>query len=122
YQVSRAVFFRVVGECDATKQDALRHETRSFAPILLKQPDGTFVPAAANAHNQLRVDWLFSYQPNPGTVFFAGYGSTLTEPDAFKFRDIHRTTDGFFVKLSYLWRMKLRVSGFRGQGLGVAAR
>jgi hypothetical protein len=55
--------------------------------------------------NALRVDWLFSYQPNPGTVIFAGYGSSLTEPDAFRFQDLQRVNDGFFVKVSYLFRM-----------------
>jgi hypothetical protein len=55
--------------------------------------------------NDLRIDWLFSYQPNPGTVFFAGYGSSLTETLPLKFNDMRRTQDGFFVKLSYLFRM-----------------
>lgn len=105
YQLARAIFFRVVGEYDASKQDALRDETRTFAPILLKQPNGTFVPAAASTNNQFRVDWLFSYQPSPGTVLFAGYGSTLTELDAFRFNSLGRTSDAFFVKLTYLFRM-----------------
>jgi hypothetical protein len=51
------------------------------------------------------VDWLFSYQPTPGTVVFAGYGSTLTEPDGLRFRALRRDTDGFFLKVSYLFRM-----------------
>ena len=43
---------------------------------------------------------------NPdGTVFFIGYGSSLTETDAFSFRDLARVNDGFFVKLSYLFRV-----------------
>ena len=37
YQLSRAVFVRAVGEYDSSKQDALRDETRTFAPILLEQ-------------------------------------------------------------------------------------
>jgi hypothetical protein len=37
-------------------------------------------------------------------VVFAGYGSSLTEPDAFRFRELERVRDGFFVKLSYLFR------------------
>ena len=51
------------------------------------------------------MDWLFSYQPNPGTVVFAGYGNSLTEPEAFAFAGLHRVSDGFFVKLSYLFRV-----------------
>jgi hypothetical protein len=105
YQLSRAVFVRAVGEYNSAKQDALRDETRTFAPILIRQPDGTFEPAAAFTHNRFRADWLFSYQPNPGTVLFAGYGSTLTEPDALRFRSLDRTSDSFFVKLTYLFRL-----------------
>ena len=105
YQLSRAIFVRVVGEYDSSKQAALRDETRTFAPILLRQPDGTFLPAAPISSNRFRADWLFSYQPNPGTVMFAGYGSTLTEPDALRFRSLDRLNDSFFVKLTYLFRM-----------------
>jgi Domain of unknown function (DUF5916) len=105
YQLSRAVFVRAVGEYNSEKQDALRDETRTFAPILLRQPDGSFVPAAAFSSNRFRADWLFSYQPNPGTVLFAGYGSTLVEPEALRFRSLDRTSDSFFVKLTYLFRL-----------------
>ena len=48
---------------------------------------------------------LFSYKPTPGTVFFFGYGASLTEPEPFSFQNLTRTTDGFFLKLSYLFRM-----------------
>jgi hypothetical protein len=105
YQLSRAVFVRLVGEYDASKQDALRDETRTFTQILLCRPEGTFALAAATTSNILRADWLFSYQPSPGTVLFAGYGSTLTEPEALHFRSFDRTSDSFFVKLTYLFRM-----------------
>ncbi|HEY2852282.1 MAG TPA: DUF5916 domain-containing protein [Gemmatimonadaceae bacterium] len=105
YQLSRAIFFRAVGEYDSSKQAALRDETRTFAPILLRQSDGSFVPAVATTSNRFRADWLFSYQPNPGTVMFAGYGSTLTEPEALRFRSLYRLDDSFFVKVTYLFRM-----------------
>jgi len=105
YQLSRAVFVRAVGEYDALKQAALRDETRTFAPIFYRQPDGSFVPATAFASNRFRADWLFSYQPNPGTVLFAGYGSTLTEPNALRFNALDRVNDSFFVKLTYLFRL-----------------
>ncbi|HEX8899401.1 MAG TPA: hypothetical protein VF751_11945, partial [Chthoniobacterales bacterium] len=105
YQLSRAVFVRAVGEYNSSKQDALRDETRTFAPILLRQPDGTFEPAVGTTSNRFRADWLFSYQPNPGTVLFAGYSSTMTEPEALRFRSLDRTSDSFFVKLTYLFRL-----------------
>jgi hypothetical protein len=36
---------------------------------------------------------------------FLGYGASLSEADAFQFRNLSRTSDGFFLKLSYLFRM-----------------
>ena len=45
-----------------------------------------------------------SFTPSPGTVMYAGYGSNLTEAEAFAFRGVHRLRDGFFVKVSYVFR------------------
>jgi hypothetical protein len=36
-------------------------------------------------------------------VFFFGYGNSLVEPDALAFQRLERTTDGFFVKVSYVF-------------------
>ena len=57
--------------------------------------------------NRVRLDWLFSYQPTPGTVVFAGYGTGLEVPDLRDElrRQYRRTTDGFFAKISYLFRL-----------------
>ncbi|HXF25546.1 MAG TPA: hypothetical protein VN602_13550, partial [Gemmatimonadaceae bacterium] len=71
-------------------------------PLLIRN-DTSYVPSIENIANGLRTDWLFSYRPSPGTVFFAGYGNSMTEPDALAFRRLRRTQDGFFVKLSYLF-------------------
>jgi len=38
-------------------------------------------------------------------VVFLGYGASLTEGNAFRFRELERTVDGFFAKASYLFRM-----------------
>jgi hypothetical protein len=106
YQLTRSVFVRVVGEYDASRQDSLRDDSRTGLPILVYDPvSGTYLRAGATASNRLRADWLFSYQPTPGTVLFAGYSSLRAEPDAFRFTDLRRQSDGFFVKLSYLFRM-----------------
>ena len=105
YQLSRAVFVRAVGEYRSTKQAALRDETRTFAPILLRTPTGRFIPAVPFERNSLRGDFLFSYQPSPGTVLFAGYGSTLADPEAFGLRSLDQRDAALFVKLSYLLRL-----------------
>jgi hypothetical protein len=98
YQLSRAVFLRVVGQYTARDRTALRD--REGRVILLGgQPD------AGETVNELQVDWLFSYRPTPGTLFYFGYGSTLREPEEFRFRDLQRRADGFFAKASYLFRL-----------------
>jgi hypothetical protein len=66
--------------------------------------NGVVVPRAAVTTRDIRVDWLLSYVPTPGTVVFAGYGASLYEPEAFRFREMERVRDGLFVKLSYLLR------------------
>ncbi len=104
YQLTRAIFFRFVGQYDSQWRDALRDESRTGDPLLLRAGDGTYQPATVQTSNQFRHDWLFSYQPTPGTVLFAGYGSSLGA-DAFTLRGLERTSDGFFFKLSYLFRM-----------------
>ena len=99
YQVSRAIFFRYVGQYFAEDQVALE-DPRTSQPLLV---GGT--TAGRVVTNDVRSDLLFSYRPTPGTVVFFGYGASLTEADAFRFRDLSRTTDGFFLKISYLFRM-----------------
>jgi hypothetical protein len=52
---------------------------------------------------------LFSYQPNPGTVVFFGYGSLANAApnplERFNFQPLVRASDYVFVKVSYLFRM-----------------
>ena len=109
YQLSRPIFLRVVGEYASERQDDLRDHTRTEAPLLIFDPGvGGFVRATAFDRRSFRGDLLFSYQPNPGTVVFAGYGSTLRDPvdpkDPFR-TGLRRADDGFFLKMSYLFRM-----------------
>ena len=102
YQLTRALFLRVVGQYDARRRDALR-DPATNRPIVITT-DGVAERASATTTRDLRMDWLVSYVPSPGTVFFAGYGGSLTEPRPFRFRELERVRDGFFVKLSYLLR------------------
>ena len=102
YQVSRPIFVRIVTQYDGLVVDSLRDDSRSNGPILIQTSSG-FQRAVAVNRGGLRADWLFSYQPNPGTVFFMGYGATVAS-DEFKPTDLQRTADGFFIKLSYVFR------------------
>lgn len=97
YQMTRAIFFRAVGQYAARSRSTLRD--RNGFLILI---DG--FPDAEGSSNEFTTDWLFSYRPVPGTLVYLGYGSTMEEPKEFRFTDLKRTRDGFFGKLSYLFR------------------
>jgi len=99
YQLTRDIFFRYVGQYLAQVRDTLR-DPITGNPIIV---GGTL--AGRSTQTEFRNDFLFSYKPLPGTVFFFGYGASLSEPDPFSFRDLSRTKDGFFLKASYLFRM-----------------
>jgi hypothetical protein len=105
YQLSRPIFLRFVGQYVSFERDALRDAGRSELPLYRQNADGSYTRLAQLNRNSFRTDWLFSYQPNPGTVIFAGYGSSMVDSNSFDFRDVVRTADGFFVKLSYLFRL-----------------
>jgi hypothetical protein len=107
YQVTPAVFVRLVTEYDAQSQGELRDYRNGGAPILYYDAaSNTYSPASAVTENRVHLQGLFSYQPVPGTVFFIGYGALLDEPAGLRFSDYNRLNDGFFVKLSYLFRAR----------------
>src|SRR5467141_2311773 len=107
YQLLRPLFIRLVGQYIQDKTDSLRDDSRTGAPILIARPGGggVITRSTASATNLFHVDALVSYQPIPGTVVFAGYGSNMLDDDAFRFRGLRRTDDALFVKLSYLFRL-----------------
>jgi hypothetical protein len=99
YQATRAIFLRLVSQYAARRRDALYD--RNGAPIYI---NGQRSDVAVS--NDLRMDWLFSYRPSPGTLVYLGYGSSLAESDAFAFgSDLRKVQDGFFGKVSWLFRM-----------------
>ncbi|HJU73542.1 MAG TPA: DUF5916 domain-containing protein [Gemmatimonadaceae bacterium] len=105
YQATRSIFVRVVGQYDSDWHDDLRDDTRTNGALLFRQADGAYVRLTSQSNNALRVDWLFSWQPTPGTVFFAGYGATDVGAAPMRLRDLTRRDDGIFVKLSYLYQL-----------------
>jgi hypothetical protein len=98
YQVSPPIFLRLVGQYAARSRALL--EDRNGNPILVNG-----VLDSGSTTNEFSTDWLFSYRPVPGTLVYLGYGSTLNEPREFRFQDLRRTRDGFFGKVSYLFRL-----------------
>ncbi|MBO6575207.1 MAG: hypothetical protein JJ896_07325 [Rhodothermales bacterium] len=105
YQATPSLFVRVVGQYDSNFVDELRDDSRTNRPIVVRNSDGTFSGIPERRSNFFRFDWLFSYRPTPGTVVFLGYGSSLTEPQTYRFSDFTRLNDGFFLKLSYRYRV-----------------
>ena len=105
YQVTRSVFVRIVTQYTATTRSALLDpRTGQLLYVVGDNTTQSLTPSMERIANGLRTDWLFSYRPSPGTVFFAGYGNSMTEPDPLAFRRLRRTNDGFFVKVSYLFQ------------------
>ena len=49
---------------------------------------------------------LVSYLPSPGTVVYLGYGTGVDATETMRPIDVQRTTDGAFVKFSYLYRVR----------------
>jgi hypothetical protein len=104
YQLSRSIFLRAVGQYTALFQDDLRDESRTGDPLLTRNRNGVLELARKSTDNLFELEWLFSYLPTPGTVIYVGYGSTLREPEAFRFTRLSREHDSYFIKLSYLFR------------------
>ncbi|MGI9076232.1 MAG: DUF5916 domain-containing protein [Gemmatimonadaceae bacterium] len=107
YQLTRTIFLRYVGQYISQDRTALLH-ARSGQPLLPSTGGelrfGTSAPVVVN---DFRNDFLFSYKPTPGSVFFFGYGASLTEPRAFGFeaQQLRRVSDGLFLKASYTYRL-----------------
>ena len=98
YQPTRALFFRAVTEYRSERQAALLDPTTGL-PLMRNGR-----PADAMRFDGVRVDLLVSFEPRPGTVAFFGYGSSLESGRVLSLEDLTRQTDGFFVKLAYLFR------------------
>jgi hypothetical protein len=117
YQIARPIFVRLVGEYQSFYRDALRDETGSKRPIITYDECANFAyqVTVACQRSAFRGDFLFSYQPSPGTVVFVGYGAGYADrrgraepfdfPASFGFRGYDRTDDALFVKASYLFRL-----------------
>ena len=97
--LARPLFVRVVSQYTATRREALV-DPRTGGVIVLGSS-----ASQPTSSNVLRTDWLLSYRPTPGTVFFAGYGGSKSEEDPLAFQRLRRTSDAFFVKGSYVFRL-----------------
>jgi hypothetical protein len=105
YQFSRALFLRFVGQFESRDRSALR-DPRNERALLRRTATGSYVARGATKSLLGRADVLVSYLPSPGTVVFVGYGTSVDGSDTMRPTDVQRTTDGAFVKFSYLYRVR----------------
>jgi hypothetical protein len=98
YQPTRSLFFRMVGQYQSERQDLLLSAIDG-QPLLIA---GIIPPAQKS--NTLRLDWLVSYKPTPGTLLFFGYGTSLETDRTLGLSNLRRMSDGFFLKVAYLFR------------------
>ncbi len=98
YQLSEAIFVRVIGQYASRERSALLDREGRVVRV-----NGT--PSSASKTKDLRTDFLFSFRPNPGTLFYLGYGSTMDDVGQKRFEDLRRQVDGFFLKMTYLFRV-----------------
>lgn len=101
YQLTRSLFVRLVGEYAAQSTNALRGPA-GFP--LARCSDSECTPIEGSDANDVYFEALLSYEPTPGTVFFAGYSREMEDFDTFEFRELTPQRDGFFMKVSYRFR------------------
>ncbi|HEX5580976.1 MAG TPA: DUF5916 domain-containing protein, partial [Gemmatimonadaceae bacterium] len=87
FQPTRALFFRMVGEYQAERRAAPR-DAASGELLYLGE-----LPLTAFESNGLRLEWLASYQPTPGTIAVLGYAVDLRERDPLAFRELRTRGD-----------------------------
>jgi hypothetical protein len=81
----------------------------AFTLILLAAGYSRASAQAANASlTALRHHWLLSYQPSADKVVFIGYGGNLGPQQLNETRNLRRTRDRFFLKVSYPFRPGMR--------------
>jgi len=99
YQFGRSLFVRLLGQWDLERRSALRHPVTG-QPLLIGG-----VLQGPRERGDLQGQALLSYQPSPGTVFFFGYSRLMDGPYGYDWGPKQVLNDGFFIKVSYLFRM-----------------
>jgi hypothetical protein len=90
---------------ESRDRSALR-DPRTEQPLFRRSASGTLSAQGARQSLLGRADWLVSYLPSPGTVVFFGYGTAMDASETMRPGDVQRTSDGAFVKFSYLYRVR----------------
>jgi len=105
YQLSRAFQLRVISQYSIDSRDSLRDDTRTNL-ALVQKVGANYTPLGRYDNRSLQTSFLFTYLPTPGTVVYLGYGNVSQQPDPLGRPRIGSVQSDFFLKLSYLWRMR----------------
>jgi hypothetical protein len=99
YQFSKSLLTRVIGQYDLEERVALRHPVTG-QPVLVNG-----VPQGERERGNFTGQALISFEPSPGTIFFVGYSRVMVGPYGLPLDEKDLLQDGFFMKLSYLFRL-----------------
>lgn len=99
YQFTKTLLVRGIGQYSLQRRDALRDPTTGGLIYL----DG--VPQTAVDDGSFQSQLLVSFEPSPGTIFYAGYSRVMTGVSTYALNRMQPESDGFFLKMSYRFRM-----------------
>lgn len=99
YQFNKSLLARVLGQYDLELRQPLRHPVTGQAVLV----DGVLQDTRERGDFTGQV--LVSFEPSPGTIFFVGYNRVMDGPYGLRLDRKELLQDGFFMKLSYLFRM-----------------
>ncbi len=97
-QFGRSVFARLLVQYDLERREALRHPMTGQAVLINGELQDR------RERGDFQGQFLVSYEPSPGTIFFVGYSRLMDGPYGYRLGQKDIVNDGFFVKLSYLFR------------------
>jgi hypothetical protein len=99
YQFDEAFQARLIGQFDIEERVALRHPVTGQAVLV------NGVLQDARERGSFTGQALLQYEPSPGRIFFVGYSRVMDGAYGLRWADKDLQQDGFFVKLSYLFRL-----------------
>jgi hypothetical protein len=98
YQFSKPLLTRAIVQYNLSDRDTLR-DPASGQPLVI---EGERYDAVAEG--TVEGQFLLSYEPSPGTIFYVGYSFFREGPHTYDPTQMTPMADGLFVKFSYLFR------------------
>ncbi len=98
YQFSKPLLTRAIVQYNLSDRDTLR-DPASGQPLVI---DGERYDAASDG--TVEGQFLLSYEPSPGTIFYVGYSFFREGPHTYDPSQMVPMAEGLFIKFSYLFR------------------